>query len=168
MVIHVVPSPSIHEVHSCCCSRSRWPPRPANCERQLVVRLVASTGCRPLVTCCINTDETADLRQPTTEEATTDLFGVSRQVDTTPARADGHLDSSARLQLASPPTTSTIFHFGKAKCYFQFNIFAASNFSSIVTDFPCLRDLRRLALHVFPALPIPPPRHARWLGLANT
>jgi hypothetical protein len=70
-------------------------------------------------------------------------------------------------------------------------------FSSIVLDFPCLRDLRRPALHVFPTLPVPPldmlgglalricrssdlrvhifylvlcsplPRHARGIGLAN-
>jgi hypothetical protein len=48
------------------------------------------------------------------------------------------LDSSA---------TSTIFHFGKAKCYFEFKYFTA--FSSIVPDSSCLCDLRRPAPHVF-------------------
>jgi hypothetical protein len=45
--------------------------------------------------------------------------GTPTTSSTSPARTDSHLDSSTWLQLASPPTTSMIFHFDKAKCYFQ-------------------------------------------------
>jgi hypothetical protein len=84
---------------------------------------------------------------------------------TSPVRVHGHLDSLARLQLVSPPTTSGIFHFGKAKCYFRFNIFTLQIFSSIVSDFPCLHDLRRPTLHALSVLPTPPLDMLRGLAL---
>jgi hypothetical protein len=89
---------------------------------------------------------------------------AGRVRNTTPTTS-GHLDSPARLQLASPPTTSTIFHFSKAKCYFQFNICTTSNvFVDYLRFFVPPRPSTTCST-CFLALPIPPPRHAQGLGM---
>jgi hypothetical protein len=80
--------------------------------------------------------------------------------------AADYLDTSSTVQPQSQRITSTIFHFGKAKYYFQFNTLQRY-FSSIVSDSPCLRDLRRPTLHAFSCSFSPPPRHARGLGVAD-
>jgi hypothetical protein len=95
------------------------------------------------VTCCIDVHGTAELPRSTSS--------------TSPVCANGHLDSSAWLQLASPPTTSTIFHFDKAKCYFQFNFFHDFRIvSSTVSDSLCFCEFCRSALHVFVCSSGPP------------
>jgi hypothetical protein len=65
-------------------------------------------------------------------------------------------------------TTSTIFHFGKAKCYFEFKYFTAFIYfrrsSRILFVSVTFADL----LHMFlPALLIPPPWYGRGLDLVN-
>jgi hypothetical protein len=77
----------------------------------------------------------------------------------------GHDDAYNNFNSTMP--SATIFHFGQAKCYFQFNIFTASIFFVDRLGFSVPPRPSATCSTCFSYSSGPSPRHARGLGLAN-